>query len=87
MDANPPVVTVVPLTRTRREVPTHVEIEPGESGLRQTSYAKCEDFRAISPERLSALVGSAAAAELARVGEIVRRLLALEECRVATSGG
>ena len=29
-----------------------MEIEPGESGLRQTSYAKCEDLRAISPERL-----------------------------------
>jgi len=28
LDSLPPVVTVVPLTRTRRESPTHVEVEP-----------------------------------------------------------
>lgn len=72
LDANPPVVSVVPLTRTRREATTHAQIAPG-----QTSCAKCEDLCAISPERLGALFGSAGAPALARIGVIVGRLLAL----------
>src|SRR3990172_5802571 len=46
------LVIVVPLTRTRRAVPSHVEINPPEGGVRETSYAMCEQVRAISIERL-----------------------------------
>ena len=77
LDSLPPVVTVVPLTRTRRESPTHVEVEPGESGLRETSYIKCEDVRAISPLRLRRRLGHAADDVVLRVEVILRRLLGL----------
>ena len=77
LDSAPPVLTVLPITRTFRARSTHVEIEPGASGLRATSYIKCEDIRAISPLRLSRRFGTADATVLARVELIMRRLLAL----------
>lgn len=75
LDSRPPVVTVVPLTRTRRDAPTHVEVEPGHSGLAATSYIKCEDLRAISPGRLSRRFGAIEEFTLLRVEMITRRLL------------
>ena len=75
LDSNPPVVTVVPMTRTRRDSSTHIEVEPGRSGLRATSYAKCEDLRAISPQRLGQKFGSADDVVMGKVDVVVRRLL------------
>ena len=50
--------TVVPLTRTRHGLPTRVEIEPtADNGLRDTSYARCEDVRAVSRLRLLRRIG------------------------------
>lgn len=77
LESNPPVVTVLPLTRTYRERSTHVEVEPGSSGLKATSYAKCEDIRAISPQRLGHYFGQAEDTALFKVDLILRRLLAL----------
>lgn len=77
LDSRPPVLSVVPLTGTRSERSTHVEVEPGLSGLDITSYAKCEDLRAVSPVRLQRLLGEADEMVLLRVGTILRRLLAL----------
>lgn len=75
IDSNPPVVTVVPITRTRRSSVTHIEIEPGSSGLRATSYAKCEDLRAISPVRLGRRFGEAEVEVTLRIEVVLRRLL------------
>ena len=77
LDSRPPVVVVVPLTRTRRDSPTHVEVEPGASGLAATSYIKCEDLRAISVERLERLFGAVEDVTLLRVELVTRRLLGL----------
>lgn len=77
LDANPPVVHVVLLTRTRRESPTHVEVEAGASGLSATSYAKCEDLRAVSPLRLVRRLGAVDGTCLLRMELLLRRLLAL----------
>jgi mRNA interferase MazF len=77
LDSHPPVVAVVPLTRTRRPSATHVEVEPGGSGLRETSYLKCEDVRAISPLRLGHRFGCADDDVVLRVEVILRRLLGL----------
>lgn len=77
LDARPPVVAVIPLTRTRRESPTHVEVEPGASGLAATSYINCEDLRAISPARLQKRFGTADDVVMMRVEVITRRLLGL----------
>lgn len=42
------VIMMVPCTTTRRDLPSHIEIEPGDSGLDVVSYAKCEDLKSIS---------------------------------------
>ena len=46
------LVIVVPLTKTNRAIPWHVEIEPPTGGVRERSFAMCEQVRTISVERL-----------------------------------
>jgi mRNA interferase MazF len=77
LESRPPVVMALPLTRTHRSDPTHVEIGPGSSGLKEISYVKCEDLRAISPLRLGRRFGSAEDAVMSRIDVILRRLLSL----------
>lgn len=77
IDSKPPVLSVLPLTRSYRRRATHVEIEPGSSGLKDTSYIKCEDIRSISPLRLSKYFGQAEGSVMAQIDLILRRLLAL----------
>ena len=51
-------VSVLPLTRTRHDLPTRVEIEPNPTnGLDATSYARCEDVRGVSERRLLRSLG------------------------------
>lgn len=51
-DARAEILTVLPLTRTKHELPTRIEIEPGRrNGLDETSYARCEDIRSVSQRR------------------------------------
>lgn len=71
------LVIVVPITKTRRPVPSHVEIEPGESGLDCVSYAKAEDLKSVSIERLVRHFGAASPVVTARIGQAVRLLLDL----------
>lgn len=77
IDSKPPVLAVLPLTRSHQRRATHVEIEPGSSGLKATSYVKCEDIRSISPLRLDHYFGQAQEGVLVQVDLILRRLLAL----------
>jgi mRNA interferase MazF len=77
LDTSPPVVAVVPLTRTYRRRSTHVEIETGASGLAATSYAKCEDIRAVSPDRLRRKFGKVDPVVMAHIDTLLRRLLGL----------
>jgi mRNA interferase MazF len=73
------LVWVLPMTRTRRPYPFHVEVRPEQSGLREPSYIMCEQLRAISTTRLldAAPSGRVSAATLARVEYIMRTLLDL----------
>lgn len=77
LESHPPVLAAVPVTRTARGRSTHVEIEPGLSGLRALSYAKCEDVRSISPLRLERRFGQVDDIVLARIDRILRRILGL----------
>lgn len=77
LESNPPVITVLPMTRTHRQRTTHVEVEPGTSGLKATSYVKCEDIRAISPRRIQRHYGQVEDTTLFQIDVILRRLLAL----------
>lgn len=71
------VVIVVPCTTTRRDLPSHIELDPTESGLDEVSYAKCEDVKSVSTERLIARVGAAPLQAVHDVAEVLRYLLVL----------
>ncbi|MGA7704512.1 MAG: type II toxin-antitoxin system PemK/MazF family toxin [Solirubrobacteraceae bacterium] len=51
------VVIAVPVTTAHRGLPSHIEIDPGDSGLDEISYAKCEDVKSISERRLIGRLG------------------------------
>jgi mRNA interferase MazF len=71
------LVVVVPLTRTRRDLPSHIEIEVGESGLSETSFAKTEDIKSISNIRLVRRLGQVPSANLDQIGRALLLLLEL----------
>jgi mRNA interferase MazF len=72
------VLTVLPLTRTKHDLPTRVEIEPDRrNGLNQTSYARCEDIRSVSDVRLVRRIGSVDLAVVRAAARVIRTFLEL----------
>ena len=69
-------VTVLPITRTRHDFPTRVEVEAAAgNGLDVTSYARCEDIRAISERRLVRALGRVDPVVMMSVSRTLRLLL------------
>ncbi|WP_261569068.1 type II toxin-antitoxin system PemK/MazF family toxin [Frankia gtarii] len=66
---------VVPVTRTRRGLPSHVELAPGGTGLRETSYAKVEDVKSVSQQRFDRRLGVVGLDHLLRMTEALKFLL------------
>lgn len=54
-----PTVIAVPLTTSLNKppLPTHVKLEAGEGGLKQTSTVLCEQVRTLEKTRLTRLIG------------------------------
>lgn len=71
------LAVVLPVTTARRGLPSHVEIEPGVSGLEHTSYAKVEDIKSVSTERLIRRLGAIPAERLNQAEHALRLLLGL----------
>lgn len=71
------LAVVVPVTTTRRRLPSHIEIEPGDSGLSHTSYAKAEDVKSVSTQRLVRRLGAVSSDQLNRAEHALRLLLGL----------
>lgn len=71
------LVIVVPITTARRGLSSHVEIEPGDSGLADASYAKCEDIKSISDRRLVTRLGATEPDIMFNVGRVLTYLLDL----------
>lgn len=71
------VVVVIPTTTSRRGLPSHVEIEPGASGLDEISYAKCEDVQSVSEQRLITRLGTIDDEAAHRIGRVLGFLLDL----------
>ena len=69
------LVIVVPMTRTRRSLPSHIEVEAQGSGLRETSYAKCEDVKSVSQDRLVHHIGHVSELAQQRIIAVIRTLL------------
>jgi mRNA interferase MazF len=70
-------VVVVPLTRTKLAANSHVEVEPGPSGLKQISYATVEDVRSVSVDRLIHHRGAVGSEVLIPIGQILGLMLEL----------
>jgi mRNA interferase MazF len=68
------VPILVPVTRTRRGYPTHVELS---DVLPVVSYVQCELIRAVSSDRLIRPVASLDPTHLAKIEAILRRILDL----------
>lgn len=71
------VVVVVPVTSASYGLRSHVEIEPGASGLHHTSYARCDQLRMISTDRLSARRGMVSPDALRLIEQALRFVLDL----------
>jgi mRNA interferase MazF len=68
---------VLPLTRTKRGIPFHVEVRPPEGGLRGASYVLCDQIRTVAKERLGARRGEMSETTMHRIVERLRVLLDL----------
>jgi mRNA interferase MazF len=45
------LVTIVPITKTKRNIPLHIHIKRGQGGLTMDSYILCDQIRTISRDR------------------------------------
>lgn len=71
------LVIAIPITSKDKRIPSHVEINPPEGGLKVRSFAKCEDIRSISTDRLIKALGSVKTPTLNQVEQRLRLLLSL----------
>ncbi len=76
-DSRAGVVIVVPTTTAARGLPSHIEIDPEHSGLDEVSYAKCEDVKSVSEQRLIARLGAASDEAIFQIVRALRFLLDL----------
>ena len=80
INANSPVVVVIPLTdaaNPKRIYPSHVWLPSGSGGLRIDSIAKAEQIRAIQITRFVSFSGRLTDPQIAQLEEALRITLAL----------
>jgi len=71
------MIVVVPLTSHDRGLVTQPQIHGAQSGLRQTSFARPEDMRAIDAGRLQRRLGHVSTEDLAEIRKVMRYFLDL----------
>ena len=71
------LVSVVPISSKFYGLRSHVELEPGTSGLDHVSYARCDQIRTISTRRLSIRLGEATQDEVHKISQALRFILDL----------
>lgn len=69
------LVVVVPITSAAYGLRSHIEVASGTSGLEHTSYARCDQLRVVSTDRLSSRRGMVAPDELAAIDAALRFVL------------
>ncbi|MEA2025044.1 MAG: type II toxin-antitoxin system PemK/MazF family toxin [Actinomycetota bacterium] len=76
IDAGSNVVHGVPLTTTIRGFGSEVMIEPdGRNGISSSSAAQCQHIRAVSTDRIEAVVGNVGAVALSHIREVIGLIL------------
>lgn len=68
---------VIPISRTVKGIPSHVEIAPPEGGLTEPGAIKCEQVRSVDTIRLKDRLGTVNLSTLSKVGEKLKLLLNL----------
>lgn len=71
------LVVVVPITTTGYGLRSHVELDPQTSGLDHTSYARCDQLRVVSVERLSSRQGMIGPDQMRAIDQALRFILDL----------
>ena len=71
------VLVVFPITTRDRGLPSHVKIDQGDSGLDEVGYAKCEDVKSVSEQRLIARLGVVGEDVMFQAARVLRFLLEL----------
>ena len=72
------LVIVVPFTTRRRGLAVHVEVRPPDGGLRDVSFAMCEQVRSLAVDRLGPQpFGSVSSAVMRSVEQRLQLLLDL----------
>ncbi len=71
------LVILVPITSRNRAIATHVGIDPPEGGLTMASYAKTEDVRSVSIDRLKKKLGRVTTTTMATVSDRLRIVMDL----------
>lgn len=71
------LVVIVPIGSTGYGLRSHVEVEPGASGLAQTSYARCDQVRTVSLERLRSRRGRLSPEYMHQIDQALRFILDL----------
>ena len=71
------LVAVVPVTTVGYGLRSHVELKPASSGLGHTSYARCDQLRVVSVERLSSRQGMISPEQMHAIDQALRFVLDL----------
>jgi mRNA interferase MazF len=71
------LAVVVPITSRAKAFPLHVRIDPPEGELQHPSFAKCEDVRSVSGERLTKPLGRVSPAVMRQVEDRLRLVMGL----------
>lgn len=71
------LVVVVPVTSTAYGLRSHVELDSGGSGLGHTSYARCDQLRVVSTQRLSSRRGRVGPEQIHAIDQALRFVLDL----------
>lgn len=69
------LIIIIPLTTKKKEWWTMVEINKGESGLKEVSYAMCHQIRSISVERVEERWGKVSLLTLNKIKTVLATLL------------
>jgi mRNA interferase MazF len=69
------LAVILPITSTRRPVPTAIEVEG--AGLDHTSYIQVDQIRTVSQKRLTRRLGRADEVTMIRIEQVLARLLGL----------
>lgn len=76
-DQRYPMLAVVPVTGTPGEGALYPGLRPGDSGLRQPSWALVDQLRTVDKRRVSRVFGVITADELAAIDDGIRLFLGL----------